>query len=459
MQPPRKKRAATLPVDSTTSNRLRYANLVLVAATAVLLCVHLFFVNSFSTPPLAADYAKFYASARSVWSGDDVYGPVPFDAFGPLPDGLEAPQKMQYPNLNLPAFVFLSAPIGLGGYKTGYWILSLTSLACIFVSVWLTWREFREEASPLHVWVVLLLLVAYFPTWSNLQLGQVSLILLLLTVVIWLAGRREHDAVAGVALGLAIVLKTFTGLLILAFILTRRWRAVLYATMTFLVTNALALLALGPGSYRRYLEVLAEVTWYSASWNASFLGFLTRLFDGSDHLPLADYPRAARVASGGLTVVLVLGMVVLAWWMSRRRERSTGWPKEHWDLLFSYAVVGMLLTSPLGWSYYFPVLMIPAVVLWRLSSRGFSTRSQRWFRAGILAAWLMSTVPHRLLTLEELSIPANWFTWAGFPFYSLLLFAALIVIAVLHGKRDEVPEPSPPPQPHGADRILSNANR
>jgi hypothetical protein len=459
MQLLRKKRTTTLPLDSATNNRRRYANLALVAAIAALTCLHLLFLNAFSRPPLAADYAKFYASARLVWSGGDVYEPVPFDAFGPLPEGLEAPRKMQYPNLNLPAFVLLSAPIGLVGYKTGFWILSLTSLACIFVSVWLMWREFRGEAPPLHAWVVLVLLLAYYPTWTNLQLGQVSMILLFLTVVIWLASRREHDAVAGVALGVAFVLKTFTGLLILVFILTRRWRAVLYATGTFLIANVLALLALGPGSYRRYAEILAEVTWYSNSWNASFLGFFTRLFDGSDHLPLADYPRAARLASGGLAVLLVLGMIGLAWWMGRGKSEPNGWIKEHWDLLFSYAVVGMLLTSPLGWSYYFPVLIIPAVVLWRLSGQGFSTRSQRWFRAGIIAAWLMSTVPRRYLTLDELSTRVYWFTWAGFPFYSLLLFAGLIVVAAVHWSPDKVSEPSPSPRPQQADRILHNANR
>jgi len=200
----------------------------------------------------------------------------------------------------------------------------------------------------------------------------------------------------------------------------RRWRTVGWSLGVFLLSILVCLPFVGIASYRRYLDALSSVTWYAASWNASFLGFFSRIFGGSENIPLVEAPDLTRALGYGLSAVLVCCLVGLAW--PRHWRRSA----ELFDLLFSLSVVVMLLISPLGWMYYFPVLLVPLVVVWQLPIEPTTTR----YRIGIACAWVLSTIPHALIRSAELNRPLDWFTWAGSYFYALALFLAIIVILV-----------------------------
>jgi hypothetical protein len=183
---------------------------------------------------------------------------------------------------------------------------------------------------------------------------------------------------------------------------------------------------------------LSNITWYAASWNASFLGFFTRIFGGSENVPLVNLPTVAQTLTRMGSLLLILCLAWLAW--PRSQESSP----DRFDLGFSLTITGMLLISPLGWMYYFPTLLIPAVVAWRVV-RGLEARI--WYQAIIILAWLLSTIPHALIPAPQMDSPQLWFFWAGVYFYALLLFSFILGSLSHRAKKNHTrairPEPDP----------------
>jgi hypothetical protein len=260
------------------------------------------------------------------------------------------------------------------------------------------------------------LLLIYFPAFATITLGQVSFLILLLLAISWMAARRGNDAFAGVMLGLAVSLKLYVGLFLLVFLLLRRWKLLGWALGTAAAGALLALAVFGLGAYRQYLAALGSVTWYAASWNASYLGFFTRLFGGSENVPLAQAPWLAYAVGYGLALVSIGLLAWQAW------RTPPGAPTRRFDLLFSLGLVVMLLASPLGWMYYFPYLILPFLAAWLAAKDG----RRQWLMGLVVLGWVLSTIPHQIVPSAEIQ-PAHMFLWAGVYFYALLIFQAVLL--------------------------------
>jgi hypothetical protein len=372
------------------------------------------------------DFSKFYASARFFWEGKPVYSPVTNQFFPLLEQHPELVQESLHPNLNLPFQTLLTAPLGLLEHGAAFWAFSVLSMVCGLISVVLLSNAKPESTD--RKWVALIytvLLLAYYPTWVNARLGQTSLIILVPIAFAWLAGRQRHDQAAGIALGIAISLKPFVGLFFIALLAWRRWRLLFWCVVSFLSCSLIALVGLGTDAYQDYLAVSRQVTWYSASWNASLLGFFTRLFGGSENTPLVNQPWIAW----GLTAFVSAGLVAAVWWVYSRLY--SGHSTVNWDLGFSVTIVAMLLISPLGWMYYFPLLLVPLVAGWTASSS-----MPRWSRAPLVVAWALSTAPLSLVAPADMNISLASITWESVYFYALALFVCALCLVAQQRKLD-----------------------
>jgi hypothetical protein len=196
----------------------------------------------------------------------------------------------------------------------------------------------------------------------------------------------------------------------------RRWRLVFWCAATVLVAAACGVLAFGPSSYLDYLEGLGSVTWYASNWNASLLGFLTRLLGGSENIPLLNVPWLAHPLYYALSFAGILMMVWLSW--PRTGEAAA----EIQSLGFGLSLALMLLLSPLGWMYYFPVLFIALISAWGAAG----TFGMADYKRAIVLAWLLSTVPTPLVASKMLNEPLICLTWAAVYFYALLAFSAIL---------------------------------
>ncbi len=383
----------------------------------------------FSKYPESTDFAKYYMSAKYFWEGKSVYAPVPIGALDPSKLLFKSPSSRDtlHPNLNSPFQILLSLPLGFCDFRTAFWIWSVLSLCSGLagVSIFAEHSSTRrcDVLSLLGFWILLLV---YFPTLVTIYLGQLSLFLLLLLVTGWVACAKRTDRVAGVVFGIAMCLKIFMGLFLVLFFVRRRWQLLSWLFGTIIICNLIALPIFGIQAYKTHITILRDISWFAASWNASIMGVFTRIFGGSENIPLVDLPWLAYSLTATLSLSLVLCLIWLAW--PRGEELS----QDYFDLAFSLTIVAMLLISPLGWIYYFTLLVIPVTAVWQVAKK---LRSPLWFKIMIVFAWLLSTIPHLLTKAQDVNVFSNWFEWIGF--YVLIILTG-ILITLFHCLRKEL---------------------
>lgn len=396
---------------STRKPHLAAALLVLLL---VLLGGYLLLLSSVARLSIVWDFTIYYGSARHFWEGESLYAEVPVDAFGIPPEDLALARDTLHANLSPPPAMLLMAPLGLWAYPTAYVIWSIVSILCGLAAILcLGFALEPEEGRITRTIVLAILLFAYFPTFANVQLGQVALVLLLLLSIVWVAARKGRDAVAGIALGLALTLKLFAALLVLYFLVRRRWKLVAWSAATLLLTTVAGLLVFGPASFRQYLRALETVTWYASNWNASLVGFFTRILGGSENVPFLDMPALAYALSYGLSLLGIVALVWLAWPRDGELLPAIS------DVGFGLALALMILVSPLGWVYYLLLMLIAMVGAWRVSG------PYKW---ALVGAWILSTVPIPVLQAVEVNDPLSWVTWASVYFYAALVFTVALGI-------------------------------
>ncbi|WP_295450240.1 glycosyltransferase family 87 protein, partial [uncultured Thiodictyon sp.] len=237
------------------------------------------------------DFGKFYASAQFFRDGQDIYSPVAITALGPLPPDTQLYGQFLHPNLNLPVVTALFVPLTFLDFSAAFMCWSAFSMLCGLVAI-------RLVASKLQVtlprgtgtlWLAILLL-SYYPTWCTIRLGQVSLVLFLLLAMGWAAAREDKYRLAGLAIGLALLLKIFVLALIPFFLAAKRWRLAIWSLGVFAAGLLFSLAACGLDAHRAYIDAISGITWYGFNWNASLLGFFSRIFGGAENTPAIDAP-------------------------------------------------------------------------------------------------------------------------------------------------------------------------
>jgi hypothetical protein len=367
--------------------------------------------------PQNTDFYKFYMSAKLFCSGNNVYTLIPTTGT----DVVAKIAKFQHPNLNSPFHILCMSLFGLTNFRTALWIWSLFSLGCGLLAITLFNKTITANDINLSsLMTMCIVLLFYFPSWINCRLGQFSFFLLLLIVIAWRFCRKGQDITAGMVLGLAAGLKLFFGIFVILFVCYRRWRLVGFLIGTFLACNILSLIIFKIPTYENFFHLLQNMPWYGGSWNASSLGFFTRILGGSMNIPLVNLPWLARALS------LLLSLALLGWMIWWIRRGSCGSGRDRFDLVFSLALVEMLLISPYGWLYYFPLLILPLIVAWRfIKNNNYS----KLFKISLICIWVLTTIPTQLIWAEDVKMnqPVIWFTSAGIYFYALLALTGIFM--------------------------------
>ena len=399
------------------SHRPKWRSIGAVIFLVFLVIIFLVLVVANSENRYNSDFLKFYLSARFLLAGENIYSPLTLETI-PEDVRIEAELFNQpiHANLNPPLLSLVMLPLGKLNYPNAYIAWWVISLALGLISVYWIFNEYHEDLNNLHVFDLSIIFLLFYPTILTFLSGQVSTLLLFLIVVAWVAGRKGNDSLPGIVLGFALSLKIFTGLFIPLFMIQRRWRLLGWYLGTFIVVNLFSLLVVGIDDHIEYLKSISSVTWYSATWNTSIMGFLTRIFGGSESLPLINSPIIGIILYFTLSLIILITLLWLAY-KSKTGELLA------FDLLFSLTIVCMLLISPLGWIYYYVLLIIPFVVSWVTAKKQGKTILQ-----GLaIAAWLLCSIPYPRHQIDDIG-PVDIFMWSGFPFYGLLLMMLVLIV-------------------------------
>lgn len=220
-----------------------------------------------------------------------------------------------------PTYVLFILPFGFLDYPTAFLVWNLLSLAAFALSLYLVAHHLQIGVTAKHLLPIVVLSLLASPLKQQVFQGNINLVLLPILLGVWLADSASKPVLAGILLGIAIALKIFPGLLLLYFVVLRKYRTVVSTVACTGAIFAISLLVFGFQSYQDYVQLsMPFLAPHRGNWdNLSLIGFWTRLFVdqdvfGSVQTPLVDAPLLARslISASGLLLILFL-----AWWTWR----------------------------------------------------------------------------------------------------------------------------------------------
>ena len=378
---------------------------------------------------LVTDFALFQGSAYQILQQqpEQMYSDVistPFTQMQHNKNVSYHPANLSA-NLNPPILNVLFTPLATLDYLPAFVLFSILSFICFSYSLYLLWHTFfnkHYESLLLLGLGSLCLLVVY----QNFIAGQLGFILMALVLSSWSAGRKQQDIRSGIALGLACTIKLFPGLFLLSLLRLKRYKLVSIAITVFILSNLLTLLALGYDVHTHYLNALQSIDWYAMNWNASLLGWLIRLSYQATPITFLQLPLVIKV------IYYFLASCAIALLFSFTRTVSDN-HKDTWDRVYAITIIFMLLLSPLGWSYYCALLLLPIILVIRfIINQDLPTVPTFTLSLALFLMNFPKTLEHVHTT--SYSTLQSIFAYS-FDCYALLTFSALICYIHYHEQK------------------------
>jgi alpha-1,2-mannosyltransferase len=356
------------------------------------------------------DFSFYWTAGHRLLNGEAIYTAT--QLAGPY-----APQGQDgflYP----PPFAAIVTPLAalFSDYHAAAWVWTALGAGILVISVLaVASAERLGDRFPLLAgrgrWLLVAAAFAFPPVVGELVLGNVHLVLLGLLSVAWLGIRRgdgRGEWIAGVAVGVAAVVKVFPGVLLLWFLLQRRYRAAAGVVVGAAVLSLLTLPITGIEPWLQYPTVLANLsapadtrdTLAPTVWLATLIGF-----------------APARILVTGT------GIAILGWTALRGAPSPSGGPATGTTARsFAIAVVVSVLIAPALYHHYLALLVLPLLL-------GLS--------AGVPLPWLAAA--YLLMWGGEQAAfgDAAWIINRGLPTAGVLVLLAGLLIG--RGRRDVRP--------------------
>lgn len=326
--------------------------------------------------------------------------------------------KFQYPLSSLLFTRHLSLPV-LNA-------ISWASVVIVVIAVWSILRrtgtgtplEFRSD-DPAVGLAIIGLCVSFYPIISAYSLGQIQAWInasLALAVLAWVARR---DDLAGVAVGVACLLKPSYILFAIWGLARGRWRFVVPMAGVVILGVTAAFVAYGVADNVDYLNALSLIgqrgeTFYP---NQSFNGLLNRLVGNGDSL---KFERAAFAAfhpvvyAGTLTAFVAL--IGLALWWPRRKAAAGG------VIDFAIVTLTITMTSPVAWVHHYGVVL---PLLAAIAPRLLVVKPFGWWTGSVLMICYIATSQWLVFPNRFAGTPAGIAQ-------SYMLIAAVVLLVMLY---------------------------
>ena len=333
---------------------------------------------------LGCDFLAYFNAAQHWLAGQPIYD-LTVSSTGSC-------GTYQYP----PPFVLVAAPFSLLGFHAGNWLWIAFLLGCWGVGT---------AILPLRIgtrWTVLLLGAIGWPLIFGVRIGQVAPILYLVFAYAWRNLDRPIPLGASVAIGALVKLQP--GLLAVWLFSRRAWSTLVAAAVVGLAITGIAFV-LGLRDWLGLLTLLRSLT--------DAVTVTTNMALGATLHNLGMSASLAGTIQTLNTIAILLVVVTAGLWL----PRTPG---------FLVAIICTQLISPILWSHYALLLLLP--VAWLLDRR-------QWWAAIIPLAEIWILLPF---------VP-NWSYTAAF------YFALIAVFVVGWRARSEEPASAPAERPARTD--------
>jgi hypothetical protein len=395
--------------------------LMWLAAIVVGGAIHLALWPLSEPPTLFSDFMKAYwVAAEHLWNGGLSAG-YPFTIAG------------NWSNLPIVAWAFTPL-VPLGREAAGWAYLAIGTGATL--AAWALLVRIAGLRAPAAA-ALLFLFLLNGPLLNSLREGNSTHIILLLMaagIAFWDRGR---EFAAGAAFGLCAVVKLPLLLLGVFFFFRRRWMVVAGGATTLGLTALLSLAIFGFADHVQWFGEAVRPYLGQAvpAFNVQSIdGFIMRLYTGTEELlywgPIQ--PTALHKLAKYSMYALLLGGFA---WLALRSERQglatpqSGAPQPHDLLQFSAVIALALVISPISWTHYYALLLLP-LSLYMGGRLGLpddaATRSLFW------TGYALTSIPVIMpaMELDPVEPYGFWAELAARTIVSVWLAGGLMLIAV-----------------------------
>jgi alpha-1,2-mannosyltransferase len=352
------------------------------------------FLAFLSAPQWGYDLSAYWLAARHLLGGEGIYSAA--QLAGPY-----APQG-QFLYLYPPFLAVLVAPLAWlfpDSYAPAMAAWALVGAVVAAAVVIGLGRLEGVARHPVRTAFLLAGAFAFPPLVAELVLGNVHVLLLGLLALAWWgvrAGSGRGAAVAGIAVGIASLIKLFPAVVLLWLLLTGRWRAVAWGIGAAVAGAALSVPITGIDPWLQYPRVLLN---------------LGSPADLTDALAPSVWLSAVMPSLAARVLVLVVGLALVAWAARRLDERAS----------FGIAVAASVLMAPALFQHYLALMLLPLLLGLPLALAG-PPPARLGLAASYLAMWpgqqsllgAAAWVLNRAIpTLGALGVPAALARWGG----------------------------------------------
>jgi hypothetical protein len=373
-------------------------------------------------------YKAYFPAAETLWQN------------GPGPTW-ETEESSAVGFVNLPILAWLFVPLSLLGEPAAGWVFLGLGVVATSAAYVLLLR--LGQLDPWPAAMLALCILANGPLVNSLREGNTTHFVLLLMVAALLLWRAGAGYCAGLLLGLCALLKLPLMLIGLYFLFRRRWRVVAGGASMIGGAVLLSLAVFGIetniGWYRHCIEPFMGGV--MPAFNVQSVdGFLMRLETGPARL--MDWNALAAplwhkiVRNIVLSAMFILAFVAVYRGGSGNAAFRDGGARDGGErevLEFSIVLVLAVVTSPLSWSHYYLLLLLP----WALQLGGrlglSDDAATRWMMGGGMALASLPVValplgPDMIGAIVSRSLVSAWL------FGGLLMLAALVRGALRAGE-------------------------
>ena len=385
-------------MSSLSTKRWTKVVLVLILSVTALISIgriweKAYLDNKFDGAAWGIDLYQFWYGSQFLWQGKEPYTAmlrnetphVPAYIAGrddqPAGSLYDLPKKwgIQYIP-GAPAVFLLMTPLSLLPWTTAAVLFGAVNLLLCAVYVWLLARLHGVSLFTLNGLLLLSVLLSLLATRQLLELGQISLLIIVLMIAAFLLLEKQ-PTLAGILQGIAISKFTISFPLILYFVYKRKWKALLACVITQLI----GLAAIALVTHTDVAQVAAANL--SMAWS-----IMTTQQDAgwSAHLLAMNWGVLKYIAVGLVTCVAGVGLVL--WYGSRQPHERTD--TLSWVLLIAVMSFWSLLVLYHARQDWMVAMLLVSVILMRTTTTekpkpGFISL-QKYPRIIIIASLLFS---------------------------------------------------------------------
>jgi hypothetical protein len=293
-----------------------------------------------------------------------------------------------------------------------YLLLSLATLAALPAIILLLLKGLNIDSSIRDRMLLFGLFLGWHPVLSTLRTGQTSVIIGAAMVLGWYLFRTRKFALTGMVLAFAAALKLYPALLILYLGLRNR-RAFWIGCLASVGIQAVTLAVCGRWNFYIFFRIIA---------------FLSRPFRSRTNFSASAFLAGFVKISWIAPIILLCGLALLFYFVARNGSSSN---MSLFDLEYSLSIVLLLLLTPIAWTHYLNILILPFAVVGNIvCRRQFHIRSLITFCVLLLCFSVPDTAVKQIFTSLQGSA-GYYLSWVATSIFTFGLIALWIWLAVL----------------------------